>query len=78
MKNKIKIFTTLPNKIKVEYIVILTFIINSINYVVYTDNTYDTNNKIRLFVAKYNPNINVVPKYFLLSIISPLIDFIIH
>lgn len=56
MNNIPKIYTTLSNGIKVEYTVILTCIINNINYVVYTDNTYDKNKKIKFFVAKYNPS----------------------
>ncbi len=51
-----KIYTTLSNGVKVEYTVILTFENKNNNYVVYTDNTLDKNKKLRLYVAKYNPN----------------------
>ncbi len=57
MNNIPKIYTTLSNGLKVEYTVVLTFTLNNNNYAVYTDNTYDKNKKIRLFVAKYNPTL---------------------
>ena len=41
-----------------EYDVILTFKndYNNKDYVVYTDNKYDDNNKLRIFAAVYNPD----------------------
>lgn len=55
-----KISTTLSNGTKIEYDVILTFQnqTNNKNYVIYTDNNYDQNNKLRLFAALYNPDNN--------------------
>ena len=52
------ISTTLPNGTKINYNVILTFKSNITgkNYVVYTDNTYDNQKKIRLYAATYNEN----------------------
>ncbi len=52
-----KISTILSNGTKVEYNVILTFKskITNKNYVIYTDNTYDQNKKIRLYAAIYDP-----------------------
>lgn len=60
MTNSKKIFTILSNGTKVEYDVILTFTstINNKNYVIYTDNTLDNNNKLRFYVAIYNPNLS--------------------
>ena len=60
MKKAIKISTTLSNGTKVEYNVILTFKSNKTNknYVVYTDNTLDPNNKLRFYAAIYDPNIS--------------------
>lgn len=58
--NEIKrISTILSNGTKVEYNVILTFksILSGKNYVVYTDNTYDQNKKIRFYAAIYNPEL---------------------
>ena len=58
--NEIKrISTILSNGTKVDYNVILTFksILSGKNYVVYTDNTYDSNNKIRFYAAVYNPDL---------------------
>ena len=58
--NEIKrIFTILSNGTKVDYNVILTFksILSGKNYVVYTDNTYDQNKKIRFYAAIYNPDL---------------------
>ena len=48
MNNPKKISTTLSNGTKVEYNVVLTFLNNenNKNYVIYTDNTLDKNNKI--------------------------------
>lgn len=59
MPNK-KIFTILPSGTKVEYTVILTVKNNQTNknYVVYTDNTIDKNNKLRLYTAIYDPKLN--------------------
>ena len=58
--NEIKrISTILSNGTKVDYNVILTFksILSGKNYVVYTDNTYDQNKKIRFYAAIYNPDL---------------------
>ena len=59
MKELKRISTTLSNGTKVYYNVILTFksIISGKNYVVYTDNTYDSGKKIRLYAAIYNPDL---------------------
>lgn len=53
-----KISTILSNGTKVEYTVILTFRSNQTNknYCIYTDNTYDQNNKLRFYAASYDPN----------------------
>ena len=53
------ISTTLPNNTKIYYNVILTFksIISGKDYVVYTDNTFDNQNKIRFYAAIYNPTL---------------------
>ena len=52
-----KIYTYLNNDTKIEYNVILTFqsSINGLHYCVYTDNTQDNNQRLRLYTAKYNP-----------------------
>lgn len=54
-----RISTILSNGTKVDYNVILTFksVLTGKNYVVYTDNTYDQNKKIRFYAAVYNPNL---------------------
>lgn len=60
--NEIKrVSTILSNGTKVDYNVILTFksIISGKNYIVYTDNTYDPNKKIRFYVAVYNPDLPI-------------------
>ena len=56
MKNKIS--TVLPDGTKKEYDVILTFKNdnNGKDYVAYTDNTYDNDNKLRIYAAIYNPD----------------------
>ena len=54
-----KIYTTLSNGLKIEYPVVMTFIKDKVNYVIYTDNTHDKYNKIKFFVAKYNPLLEV-------------------
>ena len=55
-----KISTILSNGTKVDYNVILTFINpqTNKNYVVYTDNTLDKNNKLRFYSAIYDPNLS--------------------
>ena len=55
--DKKKIFTILENGVKKEYDVILTFKNekNEKDYVVYTDNTYDDDNKLKIYAALYNP-----------------------
>ena len=52
-----KIYTILSNGTKIEYNVILTTKNEQTNknYVVYTDNTLDKNNKLRLYTAIYDP-----------------------
>ena len=47
-----KISTILPNRLKVKN--------NKTgnNYCIYTDNTFDKNQKLRLYVAAYNPNLD--------------------
>ena len=57
MSKKI-ITTTLPNGTKQEFDVILTFTndFNNKDYIIYTDNKYDDNNKLRIFAAIYNPD----------------------
>lgn len=59
MKNP-KIFTVLKNGAKMEYDVILTFKseVTGKDYVVYTDNSYDEKNKLRIYAAIYNPLTN--------------------
>lgn len=56
MKEIEKIKGTLPNGRVKEYDVILTFNNpkNDKDYVVYTDNTYDNENKLKIFAAIYN------------------------
>ena len=56
MDNTKKIYTILSNGTKIEYKVILTVNDekNNKNYVVYTDNTLDKNNKLRLYTAMYD------------------------
>lgn len=57
MDNLKKISTVLSNGTKVEYNVILTFKSNQTNknYVIYTDNTFDQNKKLRFYAAVYDP-----------------------
>lgn len=59
MKNP-KIFTVFKNGAKMEYDVILTFKseVTGKDYVVYTDNSYDEKNKLRIYAAIYNPLTN--------------------
>ena len=54
---KNKIFSILEDGSKKDYDVILTFKneINKKDYVVYTDNTYDDNQKLKIYAAIYNP-----------------------
>ena len=51
-----KVFTVLKNGEKIYYDVILTFRSNTTNkdYIVYTDNTYDEDNKLKIYAAIYN------------------------
>ena len=55
--NRRKISTVIDGK-KVYFDVILTFQnnINNKNYVVYTDNSIDELNKLRIFASIYNPD----------------------
>ena len=56
MNNK-KITTTLKDGTKVEFDVILTFKNESTgkDYIVYTDNKMDKNNKLGIYASIYNP-----------------------
>lgn len=56
MNNK-KISTILPNGIKQEFDVIFTFKNeqNQKNYIVYTDNSIDEYNKLRIYASIYDP-----------------------
>lgn len=56
MNNK-KITTTLSNGTKKEFDVIFTFKNENTDkdYIVYTDNSIDENNKLRIFASIYNP-----------------------
>lgn len=60
MDKTTKISTILSNGTKVEYNVVLTVknTTNNKNYIVYTDNTLDKNNKIRLYAGIYDPNLS--------------------
>ena len=53
-----KIFTILENGVKISYDVILTFKSEKThkNYVVYTDNSLDEDNKLKIYAAIYNPD----------------------
>ena len=55
-----KIYTTDKNGEQKAFDVILTFKNenNQKDYVVYTDNSYDEENKLRIFAAIYNPLTN--------------------
>ena len=57
MQNNNKIFTVMKDGKKVDYDVIMTFQNedNKKNYVVYTDNTYDSSNKLKIYAAIYDP-----------------------
>ena len=59
MNNLKKISTILANGTKVDYNVILTFKSNKTNknYCIYTDDTYDQNQKLRFYAAVYDPNL---------------------
>lgn len=59
MDNLKKISTTLSNGTKVFYNVILTFTStkNNKNYVIYTDDTFDQNKKLRFYAAIYDKNL---------------------
>lgn len=52
-----KIYATAEDGTKKEYDVVLTFKNenNGKNYVVYTDNTYDDEQKLKIYAAIYNP-----------------------
>lgn len=55
-----KIYTTTKEGKKIEYDVILTFKNekNKKDYVVYTDNELDNQNKLKIYAATYNPLTN--------------------
>ena len=56
MKEKRKIYSELPNGEKKEYDVILTFKNedNQKDYVIYTDNERDEENKLKIYASIYN------------------------
>ena len=56
MAERKKVSTSLSNGVKVIYDVVLTFVNNDNkkSYVVYTDNSYDQNNRGRLYVGVYD------------------------
>jgi uncharacterized protein YrzB (UPF0473 family) len=60
MKEQKRISTILSNGTRIDYNVILTFksVLSGKNYVVYTDNTYDENKKIRFYAATYDPTLS--------------------
>lgn len=53
-----KIFTILKNGVRISYDVILTFKSEKThkNYVVYTDNSLDEDDKLKIYAAIYNPD----------------------
>ena len=55
-----KIYTTTKDGRKIEYDVILTFKneLTNKDYIVYTDNKIDNQNKLRIYAAIYNPLTN--------------------
>ena len=55
-----KIYTTTKEGKKIEYDVILTFKNekNKKDYIVYTDNELDNQNKLKIYAAIYNPLTN--------------------
>ena len=55
--NNIKITTTLSDGTKKEFDVIFTFKNENTekDYIVYTDNSIDQNNKLRIYASIYNP-----------------------
>lgn len=57
MKNRKKIYATLEDGTKIAYDVILTFHNDNNNkdYIVYTDNQYDYENKLKIYASIYNP-----------------------
>ncbi len=57
MENKKKVYTTLKDGSKKEYDVICTFKNeeNGKDYIVYTDNSYNERNQIRIYASVYNP-----------------------
>ena len=59
MNNYPQISTQLANGSIITYNVILTFqsTTSANNYCIYTDNTLDKNQKLRFYVAKYDPKI---------------------
>ena len=59
MSDRKKISTILSNGTKVEYDIILTFKNpnNNKDYVIYTDNTLDSNNRLRFYAAIYDTNL---------------------
>ena len=60
MENKKKIYTTLKDGSKIEYDVIMTFKNedNNKDYIVYTDNKLDENNKLRIYASIYDASSN--------------------
>lgn len=60
MENKKKIYTTLKDGSKIEYDVIMTFKNedNNKDYIIYTDNKLDENNKLRIYASIYDASSN--------------------
>lgn len=60
MENKKKIYTTLKDGSKIEYDVIMTFKNedNNKDYIVYTDNKLDENDKLRIYASIYDASSN--------------------
>lgn len=56
MKERKKIYATLEDGTKIEYDVILTFHNDNNNkdYIVYTDNNYDLENKLKIYASIYD------------------------
>lgn len=57
MENRKQIYATLEDGREVAYDVILTFHNdhNNKNYIVYTDNSYDQENKLKIYASIYDP-----------------------
>lgn len=62
MEEKRKIYGTLEDGTKKEYDVVLTFKNekNQKDYIVYTDNTFDEENKLKMYATIYDPKGNKI------------------